>query len=165
MSADLTELSRTPVAVVCAGAKAILDLARTLEALETLGVPVLGLGTDEFPAFYHGSSGLELPHRADTPAAAARAIEAHWALGGESGVLVCQPPPGASALPPEEVDDWIERAEEDADAAGVRGGAVTPWLLERLAELSRGRTVETNLALLAHNARAAGLIAAELATG
>ncbi|MFV1988776.1 MAG: pseudouridine-5'-phosphate glycosidase [Gemmatimonadota bacterium] len=165
VSADLATLSRTPIAVVCAGAKAILDLGRTLEVLETLGVPVLGLGVDEFPAFYSRSSGLPLEHVVEDAGAAARAIEAHRTLGLESGVLVCNPAPEEYELASDVVAGWIEQAEGEAAAAGVSGKALTPWLLARLAEISDGETVKTNVALLEDNVRVAALVAAALRTG
>ncbi|MDX1577915.1 MAG: pseudouridine-5'-phosphate glycosidase [Gemmatimonadota bacterium] len=162
VSADLTTLARAPVAVVCAGAKAILDLPRTLEALETLGVPVLGLGTRELPAFYHASSGLEVPHVVPDPASAARAIAEHRALDPATGVLLCVPPPEEAALPAAEVEGWIERARGEAEAAGIGGKTLTPWLLDRLAELSDGRTITANAALLQRNARVAARVAVAL---
>jgi pseudouridine-5'-phosphate glycosidase len=165
VSADLVALSRTPIAIVCAGAKAILDLERTLEVLETLGVPVLGLGVDEFPAFYSRSSGLPIEHVVEDEAAAARVIEAHGALGLESAVLVCNPPPAEHELDPDVVGRWIEQAAGEAATAGVSGKALTPWLLARLAELSEGKTVETNVALLESNVRSAARIAVALREG
>lgn len=165
VSADLMTLSRTPVVVVCAGAKAILDLPRTLEVLETLGIPLLGLGVDEFPAFYSRSSGLPIEHRVDDVVAAARAIDAHQALGLRNGVLVCVPPPAEHELESDLVGGWIEQAEAGAIDAGVTGKAITPWLLSRLGELSEGRTVATNVALLENNVRVAAGIAVELREG
>lgn len=163
VSADLETLARTPVAVVCAGAKAILDLPRTLERLETLGVPLIGLGTADFPAFYTAHSGLRLEHDAADPDVAAGMIEAHWALGLGSAVVICNPPPPEAALEREEVDAWTERSLSEAESAGITGKSVTPWLLDRLAVLSGGRTVETNVALLESNARVAARIAVALA--
>ncbi len=162
ISADLTTLSRTKVAVVCAGAKAILDLPRTLEVLETLGVPVLGLGTRDFPAFYSRTSGLQLDHETRDATEAAAAIRAHWALGLEGGVLVCNPPPEEVELDAAEVQGWIQTADGEASKSGVAGKDLTPWLLDRLAHLSEGRTVLTNVALLEHNARCAAQIADRL---
>jgi len=159
ISADLPEIARTPVAVVCAGAKAILDLPRTLEVLETLGVPVVGYRTSKFPAFYVEDSGLPVHSRVETPAEAARLMQVHWQLGLSSGIVFCNPPPAASALPKQEVDAWIEQALQSASAAEIRGKAVTPYLLDYLAKASRGRTLETNIALLVHNARVAAQIA------
>lgn len=162
VSADLLALARAPIAVVCAGAKAILDLGRTLEVLETLGVPVVGYGTHEFPAFYTRESGQRLEHRVDSPADAARLLNAHWGIGLEAGVVVCNPPSAREALPREEVEAWIAQAEEGAKRNGVGGKELTPWLLARLAELSGGRTVDANIALLESNARLAASLAVEL---
>jgi pseudouridine-5'-phosphate glycosidase len=159
ISADLPEIARTPVAVVCAGAKAILDLPRTLEMLETLGVPVVGYRTNKFPAFYVEDSGLPLQSRVDAPAEAARLMQIHWELGVSSGIVFCNPPPSASALRKQEVDEWIARALQSAAAEGIRGKVVTPYLLEHLAKASQGQTLETNIALLVNNARVAAHIA------
>jgi pseudouridylate synthase len=158
ISADLTELARTPVLVVCAGAKAILDLPATIEYLETAGVPVLGLGTDEFPAFYSATSGLPVA-RIETAAQVARVWRAHCVLGGGSGMLLTVPPPTEVALPPEEIEAAIRRALAKADAAGVRGQAVTPFLLAAVAEETHGESMRTNIALLRQNARVAGQVA------
>ena len=162
VSADLQELAGAPIAVVCAGAKAVLDLERTLEALETLGVPVVGYGTDEFPAFYSSESGLSLEHRADDPREVAAILEVQGALKRQQGVLVVQPPPAAVAIPRVEVDGWIEVALREAKRAGITGKEVTPFLLESVSRSSGGRTLETNLALLEANARLAARIAVEL---
>jgi pseudouridine-5'-phosphate glycosidase len=159
VSADVQVLSRTPIAVVCAGAKSVLDLGRTLEALETLGVPVVGFGTDEFPAFYSSESGLALEHRADDPGEVATIIGVQRALNRQEGILVVQPPPEATAIPGATVDEWIEFALAEADAAGIRGKDVTPFLLENVSRSSRGRTLEANLSLLESNARLAARIA------
>jgi pseudouridine-5'-phosphate glycosidase len=163
VSGDLTELARTPVLVVCAGAKAILDLPATLEYLETAGVPVLGLTTDEFPAFYSASSGLPIPARIETVAEAAATWRAHRALGG-AGVLLAVPPPPEVALPRGEIDAAIERALARAAAASVRGQAVTPFLLSAVAEETHGESMRTNIALLRQNARVAAQVARELAS-
>ncbi|MCU0490215.1 MAG: pseudouridine-5'-phosphate glycosidase [Chloroflexaceae bacterium] len=165
VSADLTELARTPVLVVCAGAKAILDLPATLEQLETLGVPVVGLGTDEFPAFYSRSSGLPLPTRAEAPAEVAgiwRAQRQHAALCAPGGLLLCVPPPPEVALDRVEVETHIAQALARAEAAGVRGPAVTPFLLAAMAEATAGESIATNVALLRQNARVAAGVAVEL---
>lgn len=162
VSADLTALSRIPVAVVCAGAKAILDLPRTVELLETLGVPVLGLGTDEFPAFYRRSSGLRVDARVETIEELARAVRAHFALGLETGVLVANPIPAADELPAETWEQALETALAEAGRQGVRGRAVTPFLLDRLRVLSGGESVRANLALLMSNARVGAQLAAAL---
>ena len=161
VSADLRALAAHPVVVVCAGAKLVLDLPKTLEALETLGVPVIGYGTDELPAFYVRSSGLKLPHRADDPVAAARIARSQLDRG--AGLLVCVPIPEASALPRDEIELEIDAALAAADRAGVRGAGVTPFLLARLGETSSGRTRDANVALLRNNARVAALIATALA--
>jgi pseudouridine-5'-phosphate glycosidase len=165
ISADLTELSRTPVAVVCAGAKAILDLPRTLEVLETLGIPVLGYGTKEFPAFYSRESGLPLQYRVDSPDEVARLIRIQWDLGcfgqaSSAGIVIANPPPAESALPREEIESRVASALEAAERAGIRGKSVTPFLLEEVGRASRGKTLDTNIALLIHNARLAARIAA-----
>jgi pseudouridylate synthase len=159
ISADLPEIARAPVAVVCAGAKAILDLPRTLEMLETLGVPVVGYRTSKFPAFYVEDSGLTLQSRVDTPSAAARLMQIHWGLGLSSGIVFGNPPPAASALGRHEVEAWLAQALRSAAAEGIRGKAVTPYLLDHLAKASHGQTLETNIALLVHNARVAAQIA------
>lgn len=169
ISADLTELARTPVAVVCAGAKAILDLPRTLEVLETLGVPVVGYGTKEFPGFYSRQSGLELVHQVETPEQAARVMETLWGLGQpeergtggriNTGILFGNPVPLESALPRSEIETFIASALRSAEAAGVRGKSVTPFLLQEVARLSDGRTLRANTALLVANAGLAGRIA------
>jgi len=162
VSADLHALARTPIAVVCSGAKSVLDLGRTLETLESLGVPVIGYGTHEFPAFYSVESGLPLEHRADDPREVAAILRVHAALERRQGVVVAQPPPPGTAIRLAEVDTWIREALEEAKLAGIRGKEVTPFLLESLARSSHGRTLETNLALLEENARLAARIAVEL---
>lgn len=166
VSADLTELARTPVLVVCAGAKAILDLPATLEHLETLGVPVVGLGTDAFPAFYSRASGLPVPVRVDTPAEVAqiwRVQRAASDLCGPGGMLLCVPPPADVALPRAEVEAAIEKALAQAEDAGVRGPAVTPFLLAAMARETHGESIATNVALLRQNARVAAQVAVHLA--
>lgn len=162
VSADLTELARTPVNVVCAGPKAILDLPATLEYLETLGVPVVGYQTDELPAFYSRSSGLALEMRADSPADLAAFIRARRALSLEGGVLVAQPVPQAYEIPYGEMDATISAALEEANAAGVQGKALTPWLLARIAALTGGKSLETNIKLVENNARLAARVAVAL---
>jgi pseudouridine-5'-phosphate glycosidase len=162
VSADLIELARNKVAVVCSGAKAVLDLPRTLEALETLGVPVLGYQTDELPAFYSRSSGLALPASADTIQQIAEILRAHWESGLEGGVLVCVPCPEADALPAEQIEGAIRQAQEDAASRQVTGPALTPFLLSQVADLSGGRALAANLALLRNNARVAAEIAREI---
>lgn len=164
VSADLPELSQTPVVVVCAGAKSILDLPRTLEWLETFGVPVIGYGTGEFPAFYTPHSGLAVQARANHAAAVADMVAAQWAFGLKSGVLVTVPIPAESALPPAEVEGYIQQALKEAEAAQVTGKDITPFLLGRLVEISEGKSLMANLALLRNNARVAAQIAVALAT-
>ncbi len=163
ISADLPQLARTPVIVVCAGAKAILDLPATLEFLETYSTPVVGYQTDEFPAFYSISSGLPVSVRADTPAQIVEIALRHWELGLRSGVLVVVPPPAEAALAHADVDAAIETALLDAQAAGVRGQQMTPFLLSRVKELTGGASLQANLALLLNNARIGAKIAVEFA--
>jgi pseudouridylate synthase len=163
VSADLTALARHPVAVVCAGAKAILDLPRTVEMLETLGVPVLGYGTDEFPAFYRRSSGQRVDRRCDTIEELAAASATHWSLGLGTGVLVANPIPAADELPAGVYEPALEGALAEAAKRGIRGRAVTPFLLEQLRERTGGATVTANLALLRHNAGVAAELARALA--
>jgi len=163
VSSDLTALGRVPVAVVCAGAKAILDLPRTVEMLETLGVPILGLETDDFPAFYRRSSGLRVDRRVDSIADLAAAVDAHFRLGLGTGVLVANPIPGPAEMPRDLYDQALQAALADMKAEGVRGRAVTPFLLDRLRVLTSGESVRTNLALLLNNARVAARLATHLA--
>lgn len=159
VSADLEELARTPVIVVCAGAKAVLDLPKTLEVLETRGVPVVAQGTDEFPAFWSRSSGLRAPLRMDSPAEIAAFYAAQRALGMNAGMLVVNPVPQADEIPAVEMDAYIERAIERCEAEGITGKAVTPWLLDRLYRDTAGRSLQTNIALVKNNARLAAQIA------
>jgi pseudouridylate synthase len=164
ISADLLELARTPVAVVCAGAKSILDLARTLEVLETHGVPVIGYGTDSLPAFFTAHSPHRVPIRCDDPTAIADVLDVQWrGLGLELGALICVPVPSASEVDMAVVDAAIETAEAEAAEAGIIGADVTPFLLKRLAQLTHGATLTANLALLEHNAVIAAQIARSLA--
>ncbi len=162
VSADLPELARQPLVLVCAGAKAILDLPATLEQFETLGVPVVGYGTNAYPAFYSVESGLPTSDRVEDAAGAAALARTHWQLGG-GGVLLAAPPPTETAIPRDEVEAWIAQAQAEADAQGVRGQAVSPFLLARVAQLSGGRSLQANLALLKNNARIAAGVAKELA--
>jgi pseudouridylate synthase len=162
LSADLLALSHTPVITVCAGAKSILDLPKTLEALETLGVPVVGYGTSELPAFYSCSSGLRLALRADSPEHVAAIASAHWALGLSSAVLVTVPCPEEAAIPAAEIEAAIDEALACAATDGIRGAALTPYLLSHVAAATSGRSLKANLALLENNARVAGRIAATL---
>jgi pseudouridine-5'-phosphate glycosidase len=163
VSADLHELARSPVAVVCAGAKAILDLPATLEVLETLGVPVIGYGTDELPAFYSRGSGLRLAARADTPEQVAQVLNAQWAAGLGGGAVVAQPIAPEHEIPREEIDGFIAQALAEASAQGIGGAASTPFLLARVAELTGGRSLAANIALVLANARLAALVAVALA--
>lgn len=161
VSADLEELARTPVAVVCAGAKSILDIAKTLEVLETNGVPVLGYRTDDFPAFWARSSGHRVDHRFDTPDAIAAAIDIQTALG-MGGVLVANPIPEAAGLEAGEIEAVIVEAIAAASAEGVSRKALTPYLLKRIFELTGGRSLAANIALVEHNAAVAAEIALAL---
>jgi pseudouridine-5'-phosphate glycosidase len=160
ISGDIDELAATPVAVVCSGAKSILDLPATFELLETRRVPIIGYGVDELPSFYSMRSGLRLTHRVDTAVEAAAAIAAHRSVAGSGGILVAQPPPADLALEQADVERWIAEALASAQAHGVVGGAVTPHLLGHLARASDGRTLLVNVALIVANARTAGQIAA-----
>jgi pseudouridylate synthase len=163
ISADLTALGRLPLVCVCAGAKAILDLPKTVEYLETLGVPIVGYRTNEFPAFYSRTSGLAVDMVVDSPEAAARAALNHWRTGGTSAVLVCAPVPEAAALPQEEVNRAVENAVALAERDGIRGKALTPFLLAQMKELTGGHTLDANRALLVNNAAIAAQIAVRLA--
>ncbi len=162
ISADLHALGRFGVAVVCAGAKAVLDLPRTVEMLETLGVPIYGFGTDDFPAFYRRSSGLPVDQRFDDIESLARAINAHNELLMTTGVVVANPIPVEHEMPLELYERVLAAALADAAEKNVRGRAVTPFLLDRIRELTEGKSVFSNLALLAHNARVAGQLAVAL---
>jgi len=162
ISSDIDELAATPVAVVCSGAKAILDLPATLELLETRRVPVIGLRTSELPAFYSVASGLPLAHRVDSPAAAARVVAAHRSLPGVGGLLLVQPPPADVAIPADEMEGWIAEALDVAAAAGMRGAAVTPYVLSRVVEASGGRALRANIGLIVANAGAAAEVAVAL---
>jgi len=164
ISSDLDELARTPVAVICAGPKSILDVAATLEYLETRGVPVVTIGQDEVPGFYARSSGIRSPARVGDAAAAAELIRAHAGLGLGSGMLVCVPVPPAQALPEGEARAAIDRAIVDADAARIAGPELTPWLLARIAELTGGAAVRANTALIVNNASVGAEIAGRLVT-
>jgi pseudouridine-5'-phosphate glycosidase len=163
ISADLDELARTPVAVICAGAKAILDLPRTLEYLETRGVPVVGYGTDRFPAFWSRTSDLPVPLRLDTPEAIADLIRTKEALGLDGGVLVANPVPHADEISTDEMKTFIDAAVREAKERGVAGKAVTPFLLSYLFEQTGGRSLATNIALVKNNAALAAKLAASLA--
>jgi pseudouridylate synthase len=162
VSHDLYALAATPIAVVSAGAKAILDLPRTLELLESLGVLVIGLGTGELPAFYTRTSGLALDHRAEDVAALAAILRARWDVLGGGGVLVCNPIPASAELPAAEIEGAITAALAEAAAAGVTGKRLTPFLLARLAALTGGRSIVANRALARHDAEVAARLAAAM---
>jgi pseudouridine-5'-phosphate glycosidase len=159
ISADLQELARTPVAVVCAGVKSILDIGLTLEYLETHGVPVLGYGTERLPAFFTRESAFRVDARFDDPAGIARVMQAQWALGSAGGLVVANPIPAEHALAPEAVDGAIGQALAEAQAQGVRGQAVTPFLLARVNALTGGVSLAGNIQLVLNNARLAAQIA------
>jgi pseudouridine-5'-phosphate glycosidase len=163
ISADLQELARTSVAVVCAGAKAILDLKLTLEYLETHGVPVIGVGTDELPAFYSRGSGLAVDRRLDTPAEIAAVLRAKWTAGLTGGVLIANPIPPEYEIPHEQIDTVIGQALLEAQEQGIEGSLVTPFLLRRVSELTQGRSLDSNIELVLNNARWAAQIARALA--
>jgi pseudouridine-5'-phosphate glycosidase len=160
VSADLPELARAPVAVVSSGAKSILDLPATLEALDALGVPVLGFRCSVFPAFHTADSGLALKHRFDDEAALARALTRHWALPGAGGALICNPPPADDAMARDEIEELVRRAL--AEAAEARGDRATPAALAALDRLSGGRTTVVNRALALANARLGARLACAL---
>ncbi|QBX56190.1 pseudouridine-5'-phosphate glycosidase [Nocardioides seonyuensis] len=160
-SADLTELSLTDVAVVSAGVKSILDIALTLETLETLHVPVVAYGTDEFPAFFSRESGHQAPMRVDTPAEAARFMAAKWGLGLTGGVSLVNPIREEDEIPASEMDSVIEQAIRDMEAAGVHGKEATPFLLGRIVEITGGASLEANIALVNNNARLGAQVAVE----
>jgi pseudouridine-5'-phosphate glycosidase len=162
ISADLPAIARNPVAVVCAGTKAILDIPRTREMLETLGVPVLGYGTDEFPAFYRRSSGLGVDALCDTPDELARAVATHFSLGLPGGLIIANPIPVEHELSADVHDTALAMALQDAQIAGVRGRQVTPFLLERMRVLTGEASLRANESLLLHNARVAAAIAVAL---
>jgi pseudouridylate synthase len=164
-SADLAELAQTPMVVVCAGAKSILDLSATLERLETLGVTVIGYRTSELPGFFTRSTGLRLPARVETAAEIAEVHRAARLLGRRQAILVVQPPPADVALDAQEVDGAVDRALQEARAAGIRGAAVTPFLLAAVERATGGRSLQANLGLLEENAFLAGEIAVCLAAG
>ncbi|CAO3414665.1 pseudouridine-5'-phosphate glycosidase [Azospirillum doebereinerae] len=163
VSADLDELARTSVCVVCAGAKSILDLPKTLEVLETRGVPVLGFGTGEFPAFYSRRSALPVSHRCDNVTEVANILRTKWELGLEGGVLLANPIPLADELDADAMEDAIGRALADAEAKGIKGKHVTPHLLAALERLTGGRSLTANMALIRDNARVAAGVAAAYA--
>lgn len=162
ISADLEELAQTAVAVVCAGAKALLDLPKTLEYLETRGVPVVGYRTNEFPAFWSRSSGLAVPLRMDSAAEIAHLLRVKWELGLRGGVVIANPVSEQDDIPAAEMAAHIDRAVAEAAARGIAGKAVTPFILSRIAELTGGRSLAANIALVKSNARLAADVAVEL---
>ena len=163
ISADLDELARTPVAVVCAGPKAILDVPRTLEYLETRGVPVVAIGIDEVPGFYARGSGLKAPTSVPDVAGAAAVVRAHEALGLGSGLVICAPVPEEQALPDAVTREAVDQAIREADHTGITGAALTPWLLARVAAITDGASVKANIALIVNNATVGGELASALA--
>ena len=165
ISADLDELSRTPVCVVCAGAKALLDIPKTLEVLETRGVPVVSYGVDEVPAFWSRTSGLKSPYRLDTAAEFARLIRARQLFGDHGGVLVANPVPAEAEIPQAEMAGYIDAAIAEAARRDIRGKDVTPFVLALIFELTKGRSLVTNIALVRNNARLAAGIAVALSAG
>ncbi len=162
ISTDLHALAEIPMIVVCAGAKAILDLPATLEYLETMGVPVIGYKTEEFPAFYSPESGLGVSARLDSPKEIADFVKAHWDLGMKSAVLVTNPIPETEAIPKSRMEPIIAKASAEAVEQGIHGQKLTPFLLGRISELTRGKSLKANLALLLNNARLAAEIAKEM---
>ncbi|WP_304221911.1 pseudouridine-5'-phosphate glycosidase [Gracilinema caldarium] len=163
ISADLEELARTSVAVICAGAKSILDLGLTLEYLETRGVPVIGYKTKELPAFYCRESGFPVDYRLDTPEEIAQVLSLKWQTGLEGGVVIANPIPEAYALPKADIDRIIEQALSEARSRGIKGKETTPFLLAKIVELSGGKSLEANIQLVLNNASLAAQIAAKLA--
>ncbi len=162
ISTDLRSLAEIPTIVVCAGSKAILDLPATLEYLETMGVPVVGYQTDEFPAFYSRESGLGVSARLDSPKEIAEFAKAHWNMGMKSGILVTNPIPEKDAIPAAKMEPIIAKASTEAIEQGIHGQKLTPFLLGRISELTKGKSLKANLALLLNNARLAAQIANEL---
>lgn len=162
ISTDLKALAETPMIVVCAGAKAILDLPATLEYMETMGIPVVGYQTDEFPAFYSRESGLKVSARLDSPQEIAEFAKAHWSLGLRSAILVTNPVPETDSIPASKMEPMIAKASAEAIEQGIHGQALTPFLLGRISELTKGNSLKANLALLLNNARLAGEIAKEM---
>src|SRR5829696_1617211 len=162
ISADLQTLATIPMIVVCAGAKAILDIPATLEYLETMSVPVIGYGTDEFPAFYSRESGLDVSANLATPQEIVNFAKAHWSTGLQSAILVANPVPITDAISRSEMEPWIEQANQEAHVQGVHGKVLTPFLLQRISELTRGKSMSTNLSLLLNNAQLAAKIATSM---
>jgi pseudouridylate synthase len=161
ISADLTELSYTNVAVVCAGVKAILDIGLTLEKLETLGVPVIGYGTDDFPAFYTRKSGFKVPMRVNNPQDCAKVLKTKWDLKLDGGVIIANPIPEQYEAQRENIDKAIELALFEADKNGIKGKEVTPYLLDKVKDITSGKSLEANMALVKNNALLAAQIAVE----
>ena len=159
VSADLTELSLTDVAVVSAGVKSILDIGRTLEVLETLGVPVVGYGTDEFPSFFSRSSGYAAPMRVDDVGTLAEMMRVKWSLGLHGGISIANPVPAEEEIPADRMTTVIDAALRESEARGIRGKDITPYLLGRLVELSGGESLKTNIALVRNNARLGAALA------
>jgi len=164
ISADIPELSRRPLMVVCSGAKSILDLSATTESLETIGVPVLGFQTDTFPAFFSRESEYQVSQRVDSIKGIVDIAQIHWQMGLSSAILVTVPPPEAFSMPFNEINFKIEQALQDAKAEGIRGQAVTPFLLSRVSELTEKSSLTTNLSLLLNNAKIAAQVAVELSS-
>ncbi|MGE5630855.1 MAG: pseudouridine-5'-phosphate glycosidase [Caulobacteraceae bacterium] len=161
ISADLPDLAKTNVAVVCAGVKSILDIGLTLEKLETLGIPVIGYGTNDFPSFYNRKSGFHIDMRADSPLDCARIIKAKWDLDLDGGVIIANPVPEQYETDPEIINDAIEKALFEANKNNIRGKEITPYLLNKVKELTVGESLETNIALVKNNAELASRIAVE----
>lgn len=159
VSADLTELANTSVAVVCAGCKSILDIGRTLEYLETQGVPVVGYKTDEFPSFYSRKSGYGVDYKLDTPDSVAAVMDMKWKLGMQGGMVISNPVPEESALPYDQIESVIQQALTEAKENNIAGKKVTPFLLSKVKELTEGKSLETNIALVYHNAEVAAKVA------
>ncbi len=159
VSTDLTQLAHTPIVVVCSGAKSILDLPATLERLETLGIPVIGYQTDEFPAFYSRESGLPVTINAESEEEIAEIAKTHWGLGLQSAILVAVPPPQEAAVPSSKIESAIHQAIKEAKEKQIRGQGVTPFLLQRVSELTEGDSLKANLGLLKNNASTAAKIA------
>ncbi|SFJ13838.1 pseudouridine-5'-phosphate glycosidase [Thermoflavimicrobium dichotomicum] len=162
VSADLTELAKTNVAVVCAGVKSILDIGRTLEYLETQGVPVVGYRCDDFPSFYSRTSGYQVDFRLDTPQEVAKMLDMKWKLGLQGGVVVANPVPEAYAMNHDEIEAVIIQALQEAKENGITGKKVTPFVLDKVKQLTQGKSLATNIALVKHNAEVAARIAAAL---
>lgn len=162
ISADLEELAETPVTVICAGAKSILDLGLTLEYLETKGVPVIGYGTEELPAFYTNKSGFKVDYRLDTPKEIADAFKVKLACGLKGGMLVTNPIPAEYAMDPEYISKNIDDAIAECNRLGIKGKQTTPYLLDKIQKLTGGKSLEANIRLVYNNARLGALVAAEM---